>query len=196
MTRIAEAQPTELAKIQELQNKILEDKKKLAEMRRNAPNEEVSDYTFTSHDGSEIKLSDMFGTHQDLILIHNMGRGCAYCTLWADGFIGFTEHLENRAGFVVISKDEYTIQRNFHKSRGWNFKMHSSHNSTFNRDMGYEDDKGSQMPGISAFHKDANGKIWRTGSTWFGPGDDFCAVWPMFDLLKDGPNGWAPKFSY
>lgn len=196
MTKIAEAQSASRAQIQELEKKVLEDKKKLVELRRKAPNEKVSDYTFVAHDGSEIKLSDMFGANQDLILVHNMGQSCSYCTLWADGFIGLTKHLENRAGFVVVSKDEYATQRSFYKSRGWNFKMYSSDGSTFNKDMGFEDDKGSQMPGISAFHKDENGTIWRTGSTWFGPEDDFCAVWPMLDLLKDGPNDWAPKFEY
>ena len=179
-----------------LEEKILADKKELAALRKKKAPVEVQDYIFKKHDGSEIRLSEMFGPHPDLVLVHNMGKGCPYCTLWADGFVGLTKHQENRAGFVVISKDPFDVQRDFYNSRNWNFKMFSSRESTFNRDMGYENEKGGQMPGVSAFYKDDNGKIFRVGHTWFGPGDDFCAVWHMFDLLKDGPACWNPKYTY
>jgi predicted dithiol-disulfide oxidoreductase (DUF899 family) len=74
--------------------------------------------------------------------------------------------------------------------------MYSSHGTSFNKDMNFEAENGGQWPGVSAFHKDEAGRIFRTGYTYFGPGDDFCAVWPMLDLLEDGPNGWEPKFAY
>ena len=182
--------------IESLQKKIMESKKQLVDLRRKRPLEPIKDYVFKTHDGSDISLSQMFGDKCDLILVHNMGKGCRYCTLWADGFTGFTKHLESRAGFVVISKDAHDVQRDFYMSRRWNFQMYSSNQSTFNRDMGYENEKGGQLPGMSAFYKDESGQIFRTGSTLFGPGDDFCAVWPMLDLLKDGPSGWEPKYHY
>lgn len=182
--------------IETLQQKIYDAKKQLVELRHKQPLEPVQDYVFRAHDGSEIRLSQMFGDKSDLVLVHNMGKGCPYCTLWADGYNGLTQHLENRAGFVVISKDAHDIQRDFHNSRGWTFKMYSSNGTTFNKDMGYENEKGGQEPGVSAFHKDESGKIFRTGTTSFGPGDDFCAVWPMLDLLKDGPGDWHPRFHY
>lgn len=196
MSKDAKSPQAVKEKIRELEEKILKKKIKLAKLRRSLPPEDVADYVFTAHDGLEIKLSDMFGSHRDLILVHNMGKSCPYCTLWADGFIGLTAHLENRAGFAVVSKDEVAIQREFYQSRGWNFKMYSSYGSTFNRDMGFEDDKGKQQPGVSAFYKDDDGKIYRMSSTSFGPGDDFCAAWHLFDLLKDGPADWAPRYSY
>jgi predicted dithiol-disulfide oxidoreductase (DUF899 family) len=76
------------SQIQELEENILKQKKKLADLRKKASPEAVTDYTFQAHDGSEIRLSDMFGPHHDLILVHNMGKACPYCTLWADGFTG------------------------------------------------------------------------------------------------------------
>jgi len=184
------------ATIKALEQRIQKEKKQLVALRKKLPLQPVQDYVFKAHDGSEIRLSQMFGSKSDLILVHNMGRGCRYCTLWADGFTGFTKHLENRAGFVVISKNPVEVQREFYAGRGWNFKMYSSAETTFNRDMGYENEQGGQMPGVSAFYKDEAGQIFRTGTTWFGPGDDFCAVWPLLDLLKDGPNGWEPKYEY
>ena len=36
----------------------------------------------------------------------------------------------------------------------------------------------------------------RPSDTWFGPDDDFCNVWHLFDLLPEGSNGWAPKYEY
>lgn len=185
-----------LGRIKDIEAKLLKEKAELSALRKKTPLEEISDYTFKAHDGAEVKLSDLFGRHKDLILIHNMGRGCPYCTMWADGFAGITKHLENRAAFVVVSKDRVDMQREFYISRGWNFRMFSSHDSTFNRDVGFETEKGGQLPGVSAFRKDESGKIFRTGYTSFGPGDEFCAVWPLLDLLKEGSAGWEPKFQY
>jgi len=182
--------------IADLEMRLLEEKKTLAALRKKLKPVEVPDYVFKKHDSSEIKLSEMFGSSKDLIMVHNMGKGCPYCTLWADGFTGFTKHLENRAAFVVISKDPFDIQRDFYNSREWDFKMYSSHGTTFNRDIGFETVDGGQMPGVSAFYKDESGRIFRTAFTFFGPGDDFCAVWPMLNLLKDGPDGWQPKYFY
>jgi predicted dithiol-disulfide oxidoreductase (DUF899 family) len=179
-----------------LEERLLKGKKELAELRKKLKPVEIPDYVFRKHDGSEIKLSEMFGSSKELILVHNMGKGCPYCTLWADGFVGFTKHLENRAAFVVISKDPFDIQRDFYNSRAWNFKMYSSHGTTFNRDVNFETETGGQMPGVSAFFKDENGRIYRAAFTYFGPGDDFCALWHMLDLLKDGQAGWQPKYFY
>jgi predicted dithiol-disulfide oxidoreductase (DUF899 family) len=195
----AKSRPREVplsVRIETLEKKILQGKKELAELRKRLAPEEVSDYVFKAHDGSEAKLSEMFGTHKDLILVHNMGKACRYCTLWADGFVGLTKHLEDRAGFVVISKDDVDTQREFYRSRGWNFKMYSSYGTSFSRDMKFEHDNGAQMPGVSSFYKDESGKIFRVGYAYFGPGDDFCALWHMLDLIKDGSAGWEPKYDY
>lgn len=43
--------------------------------------EQVEDYKFSSVDGP-VHLSALFGDHNELIMIHNMGAGCIYCTLW------------------------------------------------------------------------------------------------------------------
>ena len=43
----------------------------------------------------ETTLLDLFGDRDTLLAIHNMGQGCRYCTLWADGFNGLLPHLES-----------------------------------------------------------------------------------------------------
>jgi len=184
------------AQIVALEKSILKSKEKLVALRRTAAPVEIADHTFKAHDGSEVRLSEMFGARRELIMVHNMGKQCRWCTLWADGFVGLTKHLENRAAFVVVSKDDVDTQRAFYQSRGWNFRMYSSFGTTFNRDVRFEADDGHQMPGVSAFFKDESGKIFRAAYTYFGPGDDFCAVWPMLDLLRDGLAGWEPQYQY
>lgn len=183
-------------KIAELQEEILRAKKKIIELKRFLPREEIPDYKFIDHEGAEVGLSDLFGDHQELILIHNMGKGCVYCTLWADGFNGFIDHLRNRSGFVVVSPDDYVTQKEFAKSRGWRFKMVSGEGTSFIKDMGYQTDEGKYMPGVSTFLKNPDGKIVRVANDYFGPGDNYCGIWHLFDLLPNGADGWKPKYRY
>ena len=86
--------------IESLEKEIAEKRKKLTELRRALPREEVDNYSLEGPGGRKISLSETFDGHDELLLIHNMGKKCPYCTLWADGFNGFLHHLENRAGFV------------------------------------------------------------------------------------------------
>jgi predicted dithiol-disulfide oxidoreductase (DUF899 family) len=184
------------ARIEELEKEIYEKKKQLTELRQQAPMQEVDDYLLKAQDGSEVALSSLFGLHNELVLIHNMGKGCAYCTLWADGFNGVVPHLENRAGFVVVSPDDPQIQKQFSESRGWKFRMLSGKGSSFSKDMGFQTSDGHNLPGVSTFHKSNDGKLYRVAHTEFGPGDDFCSIWHLFDLLPGGSDKWQPKFKY
>jgi predicted dithiol-disulfide oxidoreductase (DUF899 family) len=187
---------TATPEIESIEKQIYALKEELAKLRRAQPRLPVSDYVFKNHDGGEVALSDLFGGKDDLIVVHNMGTGCVYCTLWADGLNAMTEHLENRAGFVVNSPDSVDTQKAFKASRNWRFKMISSEGSTFNQDMGFASEEGEPWPGVTTFHREGDGSITKVASAWFGPGDDFCAVWPLLDLLGDGANGWEPRYKY
>src|SRR5215204_1578561 len=72
--------------IQRLTDQIEVLKRQLSGARRRRSGEAVADYALLDPDGSPTTLSALFGDGDDLIVIHNMGRGCVYCTLWADGF--------------------------------------------------------------------------------------------------------------
>lgn len=182
--------------IEALEQQIEALKQQLAEARRAAGPEVVGEYTFRDAEGRARRLTELFGGKRDLIVVHNMGRSCPYCTLWADGFVGLTAHLSDRAAFVLSSYDPWETMRDFAKSRGWNFPVVSVAGTTFAKDMGYEQGPGQPAPGVSAFHMGEDGVVVRTGHAGFGPGDDFCALWPMLDLLKDGPGAWRPKYNY
>jgi predicted dithiol-disulfide oxidoreductase (DUF899 family) len=188
--------PRLAAQVKRLETSVHKDKKKLAQLRRRLTKREVGDYTFKTFNGGDISLSMMFGSRDELIVVHNMGKGCTYCTMWADGFNGVIQHLENRATFVVVSPDVYKVQKKFAQSRGWKFPMYSAHGNDFFKDMGFESKGGHPQPGVSIFERDRDGRIYQVARTFFGPGDDFCSVWHFFDLLPNGPAGWEPQYKY
>ena len=80
--------------------------------------EEVEDYVFQTADGGSARLSELFGDKDTLLVIHNMGAGCPYCTLWADGFNAVYDHLRSRAAFVLSSPDAPGQQQKFAAGRG------------------------------------------------------------------------------
>ncbi len=180
----------------QLSDDLMKLRAKVAEVRRKIPAETVKDYSFTGSSGEKTMLSEMFGSSNELMLVHNMGRSCRYCTLWADGFIGFTKHLESRMAFVLTSPDNYEIQRKFAMERGWNFRMYSTEGTTFKRDMGFANEKDDPMPGVSIFRKEADGTITHVTKDFFGPGDDYCSIWHLFDLLPSASDDWEPQYHY
>lgn len=175
--------------ISALEAQIEQLKAQLAKLRLQAAREEVQDYTFQTTSG-EVKLSELFGDRDDLWIVHNMGKSCPYCTLWADGLNGHVRHYEERANFVVCSPDPVDVQAEFAISRGWGFKMVSDRDRAFTSDMGFWTEQDGWWPGVSGFTR-IDGKLYRTGKAVYGPGDDFCPIWPMMDLIG-GDKGWEP----
>ena len=156
--------------------------------------QEVSDYEFQTPTGT-VRLSELFGDHEDLMVVHNMGSSCRGCALWADGYNGVHHHVITRTAFAVSSPDTPAVQQKLAQARGWKFRMVSHQGTTFAADMGYRSDQGVWRPGISVF-KCAGSKILRVSDAAWSPGDDFCTVWHFFDLLPEGAAGWSPKLSY
>jgi len=177
-------------------------RKELRELQSAVEPQVVQDYELAGWDGP-VKLSQLFGDKNELFVIHNMGTGCVYCTLWADGFNGVYDHMADRAAFVLTSPNPPETQKQFAKSRGWRFPMASHQGSDFAKDMGfwrrYEDPNDERLggwhPGVSVFRKEGD-RIVRVSDTDLGPGDDFCAVWHFLDLLPEGSAGWSPKYRY
>lgn len=184
--------------IQTLRQNFLHARQALAAAQKHRDTEAVENYHFNTRDPENndqtVTLSELFADKTELIVVHNMGISCTYCTLWADGLNGVYEHLTSRAAVVISSPDSVQVQQDFKASRGWRFTMVSTANNTFAKDMGYQNAQGHH-PGVSVFLKNADSII-RVADTPFGPGDDFCAVWHLFDLLPDGVNGWQPKLCY
>ena len=182
------------AKIAEYRRRIADLREQMREARAASEPEEVRDYEFATATGPR-KLSGLFGAKRDLIMIHNMGVACAYCTLWADGFNGIYHHLTQRAAFAISTPDPPEVQQAFAKERGWRFPMVSHQGTTFAADMGYRAGDGKWMPGISVFRKIGN-RIVRVSDTPCNEGDDYCTLWHLLDLLPEGAGDFRPKVRY
>ncbi|MGD7026263.1 DUF899 family protein [Sutcliffiella horikoshii] len=181
-----------LTEIQQLEKEILEKKKQLAEMKRNIEKEKVDNYVFSSFQHGKVSLADLFEDKGELFVVHNMGKSCSYCTMWADGFSSVYHHIRRKAAFVVSTPDEPEVQENFAAERSWNFPVVSTKGTSFKEDMGFVVNEGF-YPGVTVFSKDDKGVIYRHASSFFGPGDDFCSVWPFFDLLPSGYEDYKPS---
>lgn len=160
---------------------------------------EVPNYIFRDAMGNEVSLAALFENHDELILIHNMGKSCPHCTLWADGLSSAAQHIQNRCAFALSSPDDYLTLAEFASGRDWRFPFVSAHDSNFAEDMGFShvnvNGKKVFTPGYSTFLK-KEGKIYRVAFDLFGPGDFYSPIWHMMDLLYHSDREWHPKFSY
>ncbi|PLR67761.1 DUF899 family protein [Bacillus sp. UMB0893] len=178
--------------IQILEKELLEKKKRLTDLRKLVPNKMAENYQFIASNGHSVTLLQLFKEKDELIVVHNMGKSCSYCTMWADCFNGVYHHISKKAAFVLSTPDEPHVQDAFAAQRGWKFPIISTAGTSFKQDFGYEKN-GYYYPGVSTFRKDDKGSIYHCAHAPFGPGDDFCSVWPLFDLLPSGSESYRPS---
>jgi len=72
-------------KLGHYRQQIAELRGKMRELQQSVEPEEVSDYEFSTTEG-KLRLSELFADKEYLLVIHNIGAGCRYCTLWARRF--------------------------------------------------------------------------------------------------------------
>lgn len=185
------------AQIRELQDQVKKLKEQISSLRQELPPEIVSvDYEFQTSFKPK-KLSELFGDKSSLIVIHNMGQKCSYCTLWLDAIEGFYHHLAEFASLYVASPDSGEVQMQFKIGRDYHFPFVSTAGTTFTKDMGFASDDGSLLPGFSVFTKDSSGRISRISSDEFYPHDDYCGIWNILSHIPESKRAsWAPKLAY
>ena len=180
-------------RIQQLREEIFALNAELCRLQGQEAGKEIPDYSFVTLDG-EVSLRELFGGKDKLLAIHNMGQGCRYCTLWADGLNGFLPHLESVVSVVLLSRDPPELQRRFANSRGWRFRMASHGGGDYIREQtaepGYDN-----MPGVVAYEL-RDGVILRKNSAAFGPGDQYCSAWNFLGLLGIEEGPFTPQFDY
>lgn len=169
-------------RIFDLEGRIFELEEELIELKAELFGESVADHVVTDWHGKKVRLSTLFGEHEHMILIHNMGFDCADCTMWADGFNAVLDHLEARAAFIISSPDDVERQKRGAAERGWRCRMVSTKGSDLASALGFERD-GKPLPGVSTLIRSEDGTLQRYRLASFGPGDKFCPVWNLFDLL-------------
>ena len=176
-----------------LETQIFNLVQQLGELRKQNRGREVQNYNFQTLAG-RVSLLELFGEWDQLLLIHNMGQACRYCTLWSDGFNGFVEHLESTMSVVLVSKDSPETQRRFANARGWTFRMASHAGGDYIREQSVMKD-GHNSPGAVAYER-VGDTIYRKNSCEFGPGDLYCSMWSLLSLAGISEQEWTPQFSY
>ncbi|MGI9416757.1 MAG: DUF899 family protein [Geminicoccaceae bacterium] len=169
-------------RIYALEGRIFELEEELSELRAKLSGEAVEDVALIDWEGQSVRLSALFGPKDRMLLIHNMGFDCPYCTMWADGFNAIYDHIAAKAAFVLSSPDPIDRQKREATERSWRFPMVSTSGTTLAKNLGFERNS-KPLPGVSALLKSADGALRRHGMASFGPGDRFCPVWNLLDLL-------------
>lgn len=179
--------------IEELNRQLQDIEQRLTELKQQWGAADVPDHVLQGPDGP-VALSKAVAGHEYMVLIHNMGRDCPYCTLWADGFSSLARYIEEgvpggstRAAFVVVSPDTPAAQQQFAQSRNWKFRMLSDEGAKLTRKLGYADENGALWPGASILRHNA-GRIRRVARDYFGPGDKFNAVFSFLQLMPGSPT--------
>ena len=179
--------------LRDVNEKIAELEKEATALKQEWATMDVEDYTLNNTEG-EHKLSALFGDNDNLILVHNMGKSCPYCTIWADGLNGVWKYLtegvpggETKTAFIVASPDAPDVQKENADSRGWTFPMYSIEGTTLGKDLDMQDDEGHHWPGVSILKKDGD-KITRVSRDWFGPGDKYCSIFSLLQLMPGSPT--------
>ncbi len=170
------------------------------------------EYTFEGPTG-RTSLAELFGTRSQLIVYHFMfgpdwEAGCKSCSLVMDHIAPSAVHIEQRdVAFAVVSRAPLAKLAAFQERMGWEVNWVSSLESDFNDDFhvsvtearaeagdfeyNYAPSSapaGSELPGLSVFAKDAEGRIFHTYSTYTRGLDTFMGVYRLLDIVPRGRN--------
>ena len=175
------------------EKELFELTQRVAKLRGEASSTAVKNYIFQGLEGERSLLS-LFGEKEILFVIHNMGQGCRYCTLWADGLNGFVPHIESDFALALVSKDDPQTQRRMANSRQWRFTTVSHGGGEYIEEQTVQPGEAN-MPGMVCYERRGDA-IFRKNSTVFGPGDEFCSLWNVLSLAGKSPANWTPQYQY
>jgi len=182
----------------------------LARQRRGLPWVRVEkSYVFEGPAGNE-PLASLFGAKSQLIVYHFMlgpgwAQGCPSCSYLSDHVDAALPHLAARdVSFAAVSRAPLAEIRAFQQRMGWRFKWVSSHGNDFNYDFhvsstaeerakgrmaynyGEMEFTGEELPGASAFCKDAQGAIFHTYSSYARGLDLMIGAYNWLDISPKG----------
>ena len=182
----------------------------VARARRELPRVRIDkEYLFEAPQGKPT-LAGLFGAKSQLIVYHFMlgpgwEAGCKSCSYLADHFDGMLPHLAARdVSFAAVSRAPLAEIEAFRKRMGWRFPWVSSNGNDFNfdfhvsfrkedigkRKVEYNFELGDasmeELPGASAFYKEAQGAVFHTYSTYARGLDAFIGAYNWLDIAPKG----------
>jgi len=175
-------------------------------------------YVFDGPSGRE-SLGDLFEGRSQLIVQHFMfdpswDEGCKSCSFWVDNFDGIVVHLNHRdTSFALVSRAPIATLEAYRRRMSWRVKWVSSLHTDFNRDYHVtftpdELGKGqayynyatgpfpvAEGPGISVFHKDADGAVYHTYSCYARGLDMLNGAYHLLDLVPKGRDETGQSYT-
>lgn len=206
------------SKLHAAEMQLRDQRERVAALRRTLPlDTPVEDYVFDEgpadlHLASpirQVRLSELASAVRPVVIYQFMygkaqKKPCPMCSMWIDGFCGIARHLRQTMTFVVVAAAPIGQLRSWGAKRGWDgLRLLSCANSTFKRDIHFEDSEGRQMPGVSVFAQDAEKTLrhYYSVSAVMGEGeyrgiDLLTPVWNLLDLTLAGRGSWMPSLEY
>ena len=172
------------------------------------------DYRFDTQAGRQ-SLAGLFGGRSQLIVYHFMlgpdwTAGCPGCSFLADHLDGALPHLEHHdVTLVAVSRAPLARIEAYKARMGWRFPWVSSCGSDFNFDFGVsftpeqlasgkvsynfaeiETASGAsdELPGLSAFTRDAAGAVFHTYSSYGRGPEELIGTLMILDRAPKGRN--------
>ncbi|TWF57059.1 DUF899 domain-containing protein [Neorhizobium alkalisoli] len=170
-------------------------------------------YVFDTPQGKK-RLADLFEGRSQLLVYHFMlgpdwDAGCVGCSFLSDHVDGALPHLNNHdVTWVAVSRAPLDKIEAYRKRMGWKFPWVSSNGSDFNFDyhvsFAPEDLSGEtirynftdipraqghdELPGLSAFYKDADGQVFHTYSSYARGPEELIGTLMILDRAPLGRN--------
>lgn len=171
------------------------------------------DYVFDAPGGRK-SLADLFAGRSQLIVYHFMlgpdwTAGCPGCSFLADHLDGALAHLEHHdVSLTAVSRAPLAKIVAYKARMGWRFPWVSSFGSDFNFDLGVSftpeqlaqdtvaynftaidaGQANDELPGLSAFYKDAAGDVFHTYSSYARGPEELIGTLMILDRAPKGRN--------
>jgi predicted dithiol-disulfide oxidoreductase (DUF899 family) len=173
------------------------------------------DYVFDTPGGKRT-LADLFDGRSQLVVYHFMlgpgwGAGCPGCSFLSDHIDGALPHLEHHdVTWTAVSRAPLAEILAYKTRMGWRFPWVSAFGSDFNYDYHVSftkdelaagkavynfapiparaDATDTELPGMSAFHKDESGEIFHTYSSYGRGPEEWIGTLMILDRVPKGRN--------
>lgn len=175
------------------------------------------EYVFDTVGGPKT-LADLFEGRSQLLVQHFMfgpdwEAGCVGCSFGADHADAAYQHLKHHdVTYVAIARAPIEKLEAYRRRMGWRFSFASSYRNDFNYDFHVSfpkealengkvfynfreidgKDAYDELPGASAFYKDADGTVYHTYSQYARGGEEVLSAYMLLDMAPFGRNETAP----
>jgi predicted dithiol-disulfide oxidoreductase (DUF899 family) len=200
---------------------LMRQREQVASLRRQLPRGVVvEDYVFEEgpsnlDEGDDpvntVRLSDLFSSPGRPLIVYHLMYGkqqttpCPMCTCWVDGFNGIAAHLAQNVDFAIAAAADPMSLRAHARARGWDrLRLLSCGGSTFQYDLGAENENGEQDSTVSVFRLGPDGTVRHRYSAHPHVADDIRErgidllnpVWHLLDLTPQGRGDWYAGLDY